>query len=145
MSGRLGVVLDSGLFIAIERRKKVAVALVDLLFRNATPLVTSAGVVAQVWRGQGGRQVSVAFLLRQTEVVDITYGVARLLGNMLGATRTSDLVDAHVALLARQRGWSVLTSDPGDLLAIDPSIRVQLILGRSPKQCRTVGRHGNSS
>ena len=127
MSDPRGVVLDAGLFIAIERRNRVAVSLVDLFTRKKTLLVTSAGVVAQVWRGQQGQQVPVAFLLRQTEVVDLTFGIARVLGNMLGATGTADPIDAHVALLARQRGWPVLTSDPDDILAIDPTLKVQRI------------------
>jgi hypothetical protein len=63
--------------------------------------------------------------LRLTEVVDLSHSVAKVLGNMLGLTRTSDPIDAHVALLARQRGWPVLTSDPDDLLAIDPTLRLQ--------------------
>jgi len=122
-----GVVLDAGLFIAVERRNRVAVSLVDIFTKRKTRLVTSAGVVAQVWRGHRGQQVPVAFLLHQTEVVDLTCGVARVLGNMLGATRTSDPIDAHIALLARQRGWPVLTSDPDDMLALDPKLTVQLI------------------
>lgn len=48
-----------------------------------------------------------------------------MLGNVLGATGTSDPIDAHIALLARQRGWPVMTSDPDDLLAIDPKLRVE--------------------
>jgi hypothetical protein len=37
----------------------------------------------------------------------------------LGATGTSDPVDAHIALIAGSRGWPVLTSDPNDLRTID--------------------------
>lgn len=124
---KTGVVLDAGLFIALDRRDRVAVGLVELFRKNETSLVTSAGVVAQVWRSQGRQQVAITFLLRLTEVVDLSYGVAKVLGNMLGLTRTADPIDAHVALLARQRGWPVLTSDPDDLLAIDPTLRVQRI------------------
>ena len=121
-----GVVLDAGLFIALERRNRVASNLVDLFYKKKIPLVTSAGVVAHVWRGQS-RQVPLAFLLRQVEVVDLTHAVARLVGNVLGATRTSDPIDAHVAVLARQRGWPILTSDPDDLLAIDPTLVIERI------------------
>ncbi len=92
-----------------------------------TPLVTSAGVVAQVWRGGGKRQVPVTFLLRRTKVVDLTYAVARILGKMLGEVGQADAVDAHVVLLARERGWPVLTSDPDDLLSIDPTLTVERI------------------
>ena len=94
---------------------------------EATPLVTSAGVVAQVWRGGQGSNVPLVFLLRRTEVIDLTLAVARTLGAMLGATRTRDPIDAHVVLLARERGWPVLSSDPDDLHAIDPTLVVQTI------------------
>ena len=36
--------------------------------------------------------------------------VAKTLGRMLGVTRTRDPVDAHVVLLARERGWPVVSS-----------------------------------
>jgi hypothetical protein len=91
------------------------------------PLVTSAGVVAQVWRGGGNAQVPLAFLLRRVLVVGLTHAVARRLGLMLGATGTSDPVDAHIVFLARERDWPVLTSDAGDLLAIDPKLDVELV------------------
>lgn len=124
---RSGVVLDAGAFIAAERRNATMVALVQRLVATRTPLVTSAGVVAQVWRGGVHRQVPVAYLLRHTAVLDLTFPVARLLGRMLGLSGASDPVDAHVVFLARERGWPVLTSDPGDLLALDPGLRVETI------------------
>jgi len=122
-----GVVLDAGAFIALERQNHTMVRLAQRFADERTPLATSAGVVAQVWRGGGDRQIPVVFLLRRATVVDLTYSVARLLGRMLGRTNGSDVVDAHVVLLAREHGWPVLTSDPGDLLAIDPTLRVERI------------------
>ncbi len=127
MTTGAGVVLDAGVFIALERRDRVMARLAQRFAEARTPLVTSAGVVAQVWRGGGGHQVPVAFLLRRTTVVDLTHAVARLLGRMLGATGTRDPVDAHVAFLARERSWPVLTSDPRDLLAIDPTLEITTI------------------
>ena len=56
-----GVVLDAGAFIALERRNPTMVRLIQLFSVAKTPLVTSAGVVARVWRGGGGHQVPVAF------------------------------------------------------------------------------------
>jgi hypothetical protein len=46
---------------------------------------------------------------------------------MLGATGQSDPVDAHLVLVARERDWPVLTSDPEDLLAIDPDLIVDRV------------------
>jgi len=84
-----GVVLDAGAFIALERRDRTIVRLVQRFAISKTLLVTSAGVVAQVWRGGTDRQVPVAFLLRRTQVVDLTYAIARILGRMLGEATTS--------------------------------------------------------
>jgi predicted nucleic acid-binding protein len=122
-----GVVLDAGAFIALERRSGVMVHLARRLADARTPLATSAGVVAQVWRGGGRSQVPIAFLLRRTEVVDLTGAVAKILGRILALTRTRDPIDAHVALIARERGWPVLTADPDDLLTIDPTLVVHRI------------------
>ena len=121
-----GVVLDTGAFIALERRDGTMVRLAKRFADAGTPLVTSAGVVAQVWRG-GQRQVPIAFLLRRTTVVDLTYAVARVLGLMLGSSRRSDPVDAHVVLLARERRWPVISSDAQDLLALDPTLVIERI------------------
>ena len=121
-----GVVLDAGAFIALERRSGTMVELARKLVAARTPLVTSAGVVAQVWRG-GERHVGVAFLLHRVTVVDLTARVAKLLGRMLGATGSSDPIDAHIVFLARERAWPVLTSDPRDLRVLDPKLPIQTI------------------
>lgn len=127
MNARAGVVLDAGAFIAAERGDRTMVALIRLFTQTKTPLVTSAGVVAQVWRGGSGRQVPVAYLLKHVVVVDLTRVVARTLGRILGATGTHDAIDAHVAFLARERNWPVITSDPEDLRAIDPGLILERI------------------
>jgi hypothetical protein len=122
-----GAVLDAGAFIALERRDRTMVHLVRRFAEEEVPLATSAGVVAQVWRDGGRAQVPLLFLLRRTQVVDITQSVAKILGRMLGATGTKDPIDAHVVLLARARGWPILTTDPGDLRAIDPHVGIETI------------------
>ena len=127
MSIAAGVVLDAGVFIALERRNRALVALVQLFANARTPLVTSAGVVAQVWRGGADRQVPVAFLLRRVQVFALDQAVARTIGRMLGQSGTTDPIDAHLVLLARERNWPVLSSDAGDLLAIDPALTVERV------------------
>jgi hypothetical protein len=123
----VGVVLDAGAFIALERRDGKMARLARLFAKENVPLVTSAGVVAQVWRGGGRRQVPIAFLLARTDVADLTARVARTLGLMLATAGRPDPVDAHVVMLARERGWPVLTSDPDDLWAIDPTLALERI------------------
>ena len=119
-----GVVLDAGAFIALERSSGHVAKLLARLLRANVPLVTSAGVVAQIWRGGAGRQAPLAMLLTQVEVVAIDGIEGKLVGMMLGASGASDPVDGHVVLLAREREWPVLTSDASDLLAIDPGLEI---------------------
>jgi predicted nucleic acid-binding protein len=119
-----GLVLDAGVFIALERRDGFVVSLLDKAKRAKVPLVTSAAVVSQVWRGGGGRQTPIALLLHHVDVADLSRPVARVLGLVLGRAATTDVVDAHVAYLAITRDWTVLTSDPEDLLRLDPKLRI---------------------
>lgn len=123
----VGIVLDAGAFIAAERRDETMAHVIRGLHARRVPLVTSAAVVAQVWRGGGASQTPIAFLLRRTEVVDLTQAVARTLGRMLARSRTSDPIDAHVVWLAATRGWPVLTSDAADLRAVDPNVVVRSV------------------
>jgi len=48
--------------------------------------------------------------------------VSYRLGLLLAKSSTSDVVDAHVALLARGLRATVLTSNPDDLTALDPTL-----------------------
>jgi hypothetical protein len=127
MKEAVGVVLDAGAFIALERRNRTMTALAQMFVENEIPMVTSAGVVAQVWRGGSQRQVPIAFLLRHCVVVSLDHAVARTLGRILGRSGTADPVDAHVVLLARERSWPVVSSDAKDLHRIDPGLVVERI------------------
>lgn len=116
-----GVVLDAGPFIQLERRNPVLVHLLDRLLAEDVPLLTSAAVIAQVWRG-GAHQAPLARLLARVETVALDAAVARVIGRLLGRSRMKDVVDAHVVWLAQTRNWRVLTSDPDDLRRLDATI-----------------------
>jgi len=127
LAGDRGLVLDAGAFIAIEGARGHVTKLLARLLRAGVPLATSGGVVAQVWRGGTGRQVPLAMLLPQVEVVALGGVAAKLVGMVLGVSGARDPVDAHVVLLARERAWPVLTSDSRDLRAIDASLDVIVV------------------
>jgi len=116
VSGHSGAVLDAGALVAIDRRDRQVGSMLELLRRRATPIRTSGGVVAQVWR-DGSRQANLARLLGGVDVVALDATQGRRVGELLGEARTRDVVDGHVALLARS-GDLVLTSDPDDLDAL---------------------------
>jgi len=46
------------------------------------------------------------------------------LGRLLAASRTSDIADAHIVICARRSQQRVITSDPGDLHALDPALQL---------------------
>lgn len=129
-NGELGFVLDSGALIALERPtpQRRVYTLLDALGETQR-LVISAGSIAEVWRGSP-RQAPLALLLRRlhTTVAEITVPTAKAVGVILGRRSDGDdLVDAHVVMLAREYGFAVITSDPDDLLAIDPGLAIVVI------------------
>ena len=111
------LVLDAGALVAVERGDRDIVALVKRERLADRPPVTCGGVVAQVWRGGHGRQVPLARLLAGVEVVPIDDSLGRRAGVLLGRSGQSDAIDAAVVCLAGD-GDDILTSDPGDLLAL---------------------------
>lgn len=52
---------------------------------------------------------------------------ARAAGGLCGATGTRDVIDASVVIVARATRDDVLTGDPDDLLALDPTLRVERV------------------
>jgi hypothetical protein len=115
-------VLDAGALVAVERGDRRAFAILKAAHERSTPMATSAGVVAQGWY-DGSRQARLATVPCRCEVVDLTAMAARRIGPMLRATSTNDVVNAHVALLARP-GDAVVTSDPADLHRLLDHLRV---------------------
>ena len=121
----MSLVLDAGAMIAIERADRATAAVIEAARRDGRDVVVPAGVVAQVWRG-GTRQARLARLLNARDVVvePLTDAGARAAGVLCGAAGTADVVDASVVIAARRRYATVLSSDPGDLRQLDPTIPV---------------------
>lgn len=109
----MGLVMDAGGFIAFDRGDRNVAALVEATRRRHERIVTSSGCVAQTWR-DGSRQVLLTRLLRGVHEHGLDPTVSRTIGGLCGAAGTNDVVDAHVALLARDDDI-VLTSDVPDV------------------------------
>ena len=75
------------------------------------------------------RQARLARLLRQplTEVVALDRVDATGVGRLLAVSGTSDIADAHVVVCARRSNTSVVTSDPDDLRALDPTLKLDVL------------------
>ncbi len=122
------VVLDTGALIGFERNDRQIVAIIVRALEHHDPLLVPAGVVAQTWR-DGSRQARLARLLGSPlcEVLPLDDRQARAAGQICGLSHTSDIVDASVAVAARNRGARILTSDPDDLRRLDRHIDVVAI------------------
>jgi hypothetical protein len=116
-------VLDSGALIAIDKRDRRVGAMLRVLQRDGVPIETSAGVVAQVWR-DGRKQVNLARVLPGVDIDALDDVMAKKVGELLRQSGTSDLVDAHLALLVRPDD-QVLTSDKADITALLRTRRVK--------------------
>lgn len=120
-----GAVLDAGALVAFERRDRAMVVLVARAFELDARLCVPAGVVGQAWRN-GRRQARLAQLLNSplVEVVPLTDAQARAAGQLCGVTKTRDVIDASVVLLARDRGVCAVTADVDDLARLDPHLEL---------------------
>lgn len=120
-----GTTLDAGALIALEQGTPRLRALVETAVRRGVPIAIPAAVLAQVWRASA-RQARIAGLLRASvaEVVPLDLQGALAIGRVCARTDASDVVDVSVVVCARQRSHRVVTSDPGDLLAIDARLEV---------------------
>jgi hypothetical protein len=109
----IALVLDAGALIAVDRGDRDMQRKIQEALRTGTPVRTNANAVAQVWRN-GAKQSRLARLLHDVKIEPITREDGYRAGELLAATRTKDVVDATVALLAKAKDL-LYTSDPGDL------------------------------
>lgn len=70
-----------------------------------------------------------ADLVGHTQVVlgELDAGAAAAVDRLLERAGVFDALAGHVVHIARQRGWPVLTDDPGRLHRVDPSLEVELL------------------
>jgi hypothetical protein len=117
-----GVTFDAGGLIALDRHDRRVVVLLARARETGARITVPATALAQAVRSPE-RQVGLARLVRQptTDVTDLDRVDATNVGRLLAASKTSDIVDAHVVICARRAGQRVVTSDPGDLRLLDPA------------------------
>lgn len=118
-----GVTLDAGALIAADRDDRRVLVLLARARETGAVITIPATALAQAIR-RPERQARLARLIRQpnTEIVDLGRVDATSVGRLLAASGTSDIADAHVVICARRASQPVITSDPGDLRALDPAI-----------------------
>jgi len=119
-TAKVGIMLDTGALIALDRGDKRMIALLRQALAQGCALRVPSGVLGQAWR-DGRVQVTLARFLRsqEVEIIPLDEQLARSCGELCGATNTSDIIDASVVILARARRDAIVTSDPHDLRRLD--------------------------
>ena len=112
---------DTGMLIALERRKQRAVrALRAIVRRDLVPIVPAV-VYVEWWRGRTDAREEI---LEMVEVEQMPRALCRAAGEALVAVRGATLVDAVVMASAALRGGGIVyTSDPDDLLLLQRHFR----------------------
>jgi predicted nucleic acid-binding protein len=120
-----GITLDAGGLIALDRDDRRVVVLLARARETGARVTIPATALAQAIR-RPEQQARLARLVRQptTDVVALDRVDATNVGRLLAASGTSDITDAHVVICARRSGQRVVTSDPGDLRALDPAVQL---------------------
>jgi predicted nucleic acid-binding protein len=87
-----------------------------------------ATALAQAFRSPA-TQSRLSRLIRQPRavVVPLDRADATHVGRLLTASRTHDVVDAHVVLCAHRHGEPVVTTDPDDLTRLAPGIALIVV------------------
>jgi len=118
-----GVTLDTGGLIALDRDDRRVIVLLARARQIGAPVTVPASALAQAIR-KPEHQARLSRLVRQptTQVAHLDRVDATSVGRLLAASGTSDIADAHVVICARRAGQPVVTSDPGDLSRLDPSL-----------------------
>ena len=123
-----GVTLDAGALIALDGDDRRVLALLDRASTAGARVTIPATALAQAVR-RPARHPRLSRLVRDavTDVVALDARDATAVGLLLAATRTRDVVDAHVVVCARRAGQAVATTDPDDLRRLDPRLALVVL------------------
>jgi predicted nucleic acid-binding protein len=110
-------VYDAGALIAIDNNDRQMWARHREAVLEDRSVYVPSVVVGQVWR-DAQRQVVLSRFLAGCHVQPIDINIAKAAGVLCGRTRTADVVDATVVVMAAMLRAIVWTSDPRDLKAL---------------------------
>lgn len=117
---------DTGMLIALERRKRRATDAFRAIVRQGSLPAVPAVVYAEWWRGRSDVREDI---LAAVIVEDMPPLLCRAAGEALGAVRGSSLADAVVMASAALRGGGVVyTGDVDDLRRLQRHFPTVLVL-----------------
>jgi predicted nucleic acid-binding protein len=120
-----GLTLDAGAVIGAERASRAVMVLIQRAVARKQAITIPTVVLAQVHRGN---QPLIARLLQNCRIEALDETLAKKAGKLLGASRSSDVVDAVVVASAARRGDAIVTSDPDDIERLMAAVGPKLVV-----------------
>ena len=116
------MIIDAGPFIVDgENLNSRLWAIIKRATERGDELHTTHPVMAQVWR-EPVRQANLARAIRHFDIHPLDQSVT--VGRRLAESKTSDVVDAHLAVVAESLATFILTGDPDDMLRLNARFEV---------------------
>lgn len=120
----VGLTLDTGALVALERRHDRALRLLRAAVARRRRVTVPVAVIAEWWRGR----TDIREEIRRSVLVEaMDEALARAAGEAIAEVRGATIVDAVVMASAARRGDTVLTGDLDDLAKLAahfPTVRV---------------------
>ena len=120
-------VYDAGALVAADRNARSIWAEHRVRLEAGVIPCVPTPVIAQVSRS--GRQAQLRRFLRGCDIVDFREVDAHATGRLLARSKTSDIVDAAVVVLAMDRAAEIVTADRGDITHLLAAARISLAIG----------------
>jgi hypothetical protein len=119
-----GLTFDTGMLIALERRKQRAARIFALATDAGVRITVRVALLGEWWRGRIDAREEI---LASVGVEPMTLSLARLAGEALTSVRGATIIDAVVMASEALRGDAVYTADFEDLAKLQAffkSVRV---------------------
>jgi predicted nucleic acid-binding protein len=119
-----GVTFDTGMLVALERRKQSAWQIYRRVHERSAPITVPAAVLGEWWRGRTDLRNAIRLSVRVEPLTDV---IACLAGEALAKVKGATAIDAFVMASAALRGDVVYSDDLEDLERLRtffPGVRV---------------------
>lgn len=121
-----GVTFDTGMLIALERRKQSAWDRFRRINARGAPITIPTVVIGEWWRGRTDIREAI---LSAAQIEPLSEPIARLAGEALAAVKGATTIDAFVMASVALRGDVVYTSDLADLERLTTFFKSVRVLG----------------
>jgi hypothetical protein len=123
------IILDSGAIIASERNDATFAAILKAARKDRTPILISATVVAETWRGASTHARTAHLFGSVDGFPELNEQTARRVGALLAISRTIEIVDGNVVAIAiALRPATIVTSDVNNITHLLQSAKISYAL-----------------